>query len=53
VYSRVDDDSGINGDLRNFPDDELDDWFFDGLSEDDEVRSVVPGPTPTEFLDNA
>jgi hypothetical protein len=53
VYSRNNDDSGINGDARDFPDVELDEFLFDGLPADDEVRSVVPGPAPPKTLGDA
>jgi hypothetical protein len=53
VYSRNKGDSGINGDARDFPDIELDDFLFDGLSDDDEVRSAVPGPAPIKLLGDA
>ncbi len=53
MYSRNNDDSGINGDARDFPDVELDDFLFDGLSNDDEVRSVVPEPAPIKILGDA
>ena len=57
MYSRNNDCPGINGDARDAPDIELDDFLLDGLSDDDEVRScrrtVVPGPSPIEFLGDA
>jgi hypothetical protein len=53
VYSRNNDDSGTNGDARDFPDVELDEFLFDGLPDDDEVRSVVSGPAPTKTLGDA
>ena len=53
MCSRVSDDPVIDGDARDFPDGVLNDCRFDGLSDDDEVCSVVPGPAPIEFLDDA
>jgi hypothetical protein len=53
VYSRNKDESVINGDARDFPDVELEEGLFDGLSDDDEVRSVVPGPAPIKILGDA
>ncbi len=57
MYSRNNDDPGINGDARDFPDVELDGFLLDGLSDDDKVRSchrsVVTGPAPIEFLGDA
>ena len=53
MYSRNKDDPDINGDAREFPDVELDDFLFEGLSDDDEVRSVVPGPAPIKVLGDA
>jgi hypothetical protein len=53
VYSRNNDDPGINGDARDFPDVELDDFLFEGVSDDDEVRSVIPGPVPIKSLGDA
>ena len=53
MYSRNKDDPGVTGDARDFPDVELDDCLFDGLSDDDEVRSVVPELAPTAVLGDA
>ncbi len=53
MYSRNKDDPGINGDARDFPDVELDNFLFEGLSDDDEIRSVVPGPSPIKTLGDA
>ncbi len=50
VYSRNKDPAGVDGDVRGFPDVELDDCLFDELTGDTEVRSVVPGPTPVGIL---